>query len=167
MAIRDLIPWKKESKEMVANQPFDSGTVTDLRTRMDQMIENFWNDPFDFPFSRDRENFLYPQIDLSETDKEFTIVTDLPGLTENDIEILTHAQSVIIRGNKETSKEDRGRTYHRIERSQGSFQREISLSEDIDESKVEASIKNGVLTIHLPKLQGENSTRRRIPIKAG
>ena len=74
---------------------------------------------------------------------------------------------MIIRGNKETSKEDKGRTYHRIERSQGSFQREISLSEDIDESKVEASIKNGVLTIHLPKLQGENSTRRRIPIKAG
>lgn len=167
MAIRDLMPWKKESKEMAANQPFDSGTMTDLRTRMDQMLDNFWNDPFDFPFSTDRENFLYPQIDLSETDKEFTIITDLPGLNDDDIEILTHAKSVIISGNKETSKEDKGRTYHRIERVRGSFQREIPLSEEIDESKVEASMKKGVLTIHLPKLVSENPTRRRIPIKSG
>jgi HSP20 family protein len=165
MAIRDLIPWKKESKEMIANQPFDSGSITDLRTRIDQMMDNFWNDPFDFPFSTNRENFLYPQIDLSETEKEFTIITDLPGLTENDIEILAHSHSVKIRGNKETSKEEKNRTYHLTERNRGSFSREISLSEEIDESKVEANIKNGVLTIHLPKLPDERSTRRRIPIK--
>jgi HSP20 family protein len=93
-------------------------------------------------------------------------VPDLPGLSENDIEILVHSQSVVIRGNKETSKEEKNRTYHRTERTHGSFSREISLSEEIDESKVEAGIKNGVLTIHLPKLHEERSTRRRIPIKA-
>src|SRR5665648_216980 len=160
MAIRDLIPWKKESKEIIANQPFDSGSITDLRTRLDRMMENFWNDPFDFLFSTNEENFLYPQIDLSETEKEFTIVTDLPGLTENDIEILTHSQSVVICGNKETSTEEKNRTYHRTERIRGSFSREISLSEEIDESKVEARKKNGVLTIHLPKLLNERSTRK-------
>jgi HSP20 family protein len=159
MAIKDLIPWKKESKEFLMNQPISNDPYSSINNFMAGYMDDLWNSPFG------SDKFLYPQIDLSETDIEFSIVTDLPGMKAKDIEILAHANVLTNRGKKETVKEEKNRQYYKTERVSGSFCREIPLSQEVDESKVEATIKNGVLTIHLPKINNGSSNRKRIPIK--
>lgn len=165
MAVRDLIPWNKRTKELLTNQPFKNDHNFSINDLMTGYTDDFWRSPFDMDGLARFKEFLYPQIDFSETEKEFTIVTDLPGISEKDIEIFAHSNILTIQGKKETVKEEKNRQYHKTEREWGSFYREIPLNQNIDESKVEASIKNGVLTIHLPKLISKESDRKRIPIK--
>ena len=168
MPIRDLIPWKKsETEELSERTPEYSDPILELQSRMNRMLDSFFEEPIaNLAAHSPRSNYL-PSIDFSETEKEFTLSADLPGMEEKDIEISLSKNILTIRGNREEVKEEEGRQYHRIERSSGSFYREIQLPEGIDEEMVEAKFKNGVLTIHLPKSESAVIKHKKIPIKTG
>lgn len=111
-----------------------------------------------------------PRVDVSESDKEIKIVAELPGVEEKDVEVTLSGNQLTIKGQKrhesEEKKEEKGRTYHRIERSFGSFQRVMSVPYDIDPGKVTAEFKAGVLTVTLPKPAEVVAQTKKIAIKS-
>ena len=98
-------------------------------------------------------------------DKEIKVSVELPGIDKNDIDVSLARDTLTISGEKRQETEDRGKNYHRMERSYGAFKRSIPLLCDVDEAEVDATFKNGVLTVTLPKVV-EGQCRRAIKIKA-
>lgn len=111
---------------------------------------------------------MRPRIDMRETDEAFVVEAELPGIAEDDIDVQLSDNVVTIRGEKRHErKEDKGESYHFVERSYGSFSRSIPLGYDVDPDSVEAVFKDGVLTLTLPKPADAASRTRRISVKKG
>ena len=92
-----------------------------------------------------------PLVDITEDDKEYVIKAELPEMKKEDIKLNVHDDVLTITGERKSEKEEKGKKYHRIERSYGSFMRSFTLPEDADGSKVSAEYKDGMLKVHLPK----------------
>jgi HSP20 family protein len=92
-----------------------------------------------------------PQVDISEDDKEYLVKTDLPEMKKEEIKVNVENGVLSISGERKSEKEEKGKKFHRIERSYGSFERTFTVPEDADGSKVSADFKEGVLKVHLPK----------------
>ncbi|MEW5915761.1 MAG: Hsp20/alpha crystallin family protein [Gemmatimonadota bacterium] len=108
----------------------------------------------------------FPAVNVSEADGEFTVTAELPGLTAKDVTVDFCDGTLTIRGEKteeETKKED-DRTYYRWERQFGSFQRSFPFPGGIDEGKIAAEFKDGILTVHLPKAEEAKVKHREIAI---
>jgi HSP20 family protein len=102
---------------------------------------------------------------MVETDEDFRVSAELPGVDGTDIEVLlTEDNTLTIRGEKKIEDEDRERRLH--ERFYGRFERRISLPDEVEADKVEASFKNGVLTVKLPRSAKAKESVRRIPLQA-
>jgi len=104
-----------------------------------------------------------PLVDISEDDKEYVIKADLPEVKKDDVKISVHDGVLSISGERKYEKEEKGKKYHRVERSYGSFERSFTVPADAEEEKVSAQFKDGVLMVHLPK--GENAKPKRREIK--
>ena len=93
-----------------------------------------------------------PAVDVREDDKELTILAELPGLTGENVEVTCDNGILTIRGEKaEERKEGDERRYHLVERTWGSFTRSFQLPQGVDESKIDGSFENGILTVRIPK----------------
>jgi len=124
---------------------------------------------FDRFFPRDGgwaiETGVYPALNLWEDDESLYVEAELPGMELDDLEIyVTGNDQLTIKGERKAPEVQKG-TWHRQERSFGSFTRLISLPAPVDADRVEAEFKNGVLTIRLPKR--EEAKPRRITVQAG
>jgi HSP20 family protein len=121
---------------------------------MDSLFES-WTKDLGLPQVSLLPAQFLPRTNVSETDKEIQVTAELPGVDQKDIEITLTGGDLLIKGEKKSEvdekKDDKGRTYHRVERSFGSFQRRLALPYDVDPNKVQASFKDGVLTVTLPK----------------
>jgi HSP20 family protein len=107
-------------------------------------------------------------VNVTEREKEFEVTAELPGMAENDIDISLSRDVLTLKGEKKQETEDKGDNYYRMERSYGKFSRVIPLPADaVDNDNVEATFKNGVLTIILPKLEEAQQISRRITVNAG
>ncbi len=133
-------------------------------------------------FSRDFSNFetllprlfreainsnlkILPRTDLSETDKEYIIEADLPGIQEKDLDVSISKDGILsIQGKRESKEEVKKRNYYRLERSCGCFERNISLPADCDVDKVNTSFKAGTLTIMIPKKALAASQTKKLKI---
>lgn len=98
-------------------------------------------------------SFLKPSVDIKENKKNYKISVEVPGVEESDIKLELVDGSLVIRGEKRQENEDKDEHYHSVERSYGSFQRVLSLPEDVNEDDIDAKFKNGVLTITAPRKQ--------------
>ena len=155
---KSLIPWRKKSE-------FEHPVVS-LRERVDDLFDDFFKDfhsPSLWKSSFSQSDFM-PKIDISESDKEISISAELPGMTEKDIEVTLEDNMLNIKGEKKHEEEKKEKNYHHIERRYGSFYRSIPISEVVDSEKIDASFKNGVLSIVLPKENTEKD-RKRIEVK--
>jgi HSP20 family protein len=103
-------------------------------------------------------------LDLSETDQTFEVRLDVPGVNPKEIDIQQNANMLTISGERREEKEEKGKTYHFVERSFGSFSRSVSLPSPVKEDAIEARYKDGVLTVTLPKT--EEAKSRKIAITA-
>ena len=104
-------------------------------------------------------------MDVEETDKEYRVTAELPGLEERDVEVLLQDGLLIVRGEKKLESENRNRTYS--ERFYGRFERQITLDRDVDDGAVNATFKNGVLAVTVPKSVRAVERSKQIPINAG
>lgn len=107
-----------------------------------------------------------PKMDLEETEKEYRITAELPGVEEKDVEVLLTGNSLTLKGEKKEEKEEKGKSFYHVERSYGSFQRTVPLPDGIDLKKVDAEFKSGVLTVKLPKTAEVKKTGKKVPIKS-
>ncbi len=137
-----------------------------IQNEMNRLFDEFFSDAFPFSgqlASRRSADFL-PRLDISETETEFKVSAELPGMEEKDIKIRLEKDVLLLSGEKKSEVEEKEKTYHRVERSYGSFERVIPFNTALDEEKVSAVFKNGVLTVTLPKAKEAIKTSRTIAI---
>ena len=103
-----------------------------------------------------------PAMDLVETDDHLLLRGDLPGMTEDDIEIEVKDSVLTVSGERKAENEERGEGYHRVERAFGSFSRSLTLPQGVDADKVEANFDKGVLEVRIPKPAEAKPTRVQI-----
>jgi HSP20 family protein len=104
-----------------------------------------------------------PSVDISETESEYQIKAEIPDVKKEDVKVTLEDGVLTIQGERKHEKEEKGKKYHRIERSYGSFVRTFSLPDVIDDDKVKAEFKDGVLDLHLPK--SEKAKPKAIEVK--
>lgn len=118
------------------------------------------------PFNLFSDNFLQPKMDMRETEKEFIVTAEIPGVTEKDIEIAVSEDGFLkITAEKKEEKEEHTDGLFLSERSYGSVQRMVPLPAEIDVSKATADFENGVLTIDLPKSEAALKKVKKISVK--
>ena len=92
-----------------------------------------------------------PRVDISETDKEFVIKAEIPDVKKDDVKVTVDSGVLTLQGERKQEKEEKGKKFHRVERYYGSFTRSFTLPDNVDESKVKASFKDGMLNLQIPK----------------
>jgi HSP20 family protein len=100
-----------------------------------------------------------PSVDIHETEDGFVIKAELPGVSKDDISIDVHQNTLTLRGQRKHESEVKQDKYHRVERSYGTFQRSFVLPTMVDQDKVQATYKDGVLELHLPKSEAAKPKR--------
>ena len=130
----------------------------------------FWPslyEPFRTMGSRLAE-WVAPASEASADDKVYRIALELPGVEEKDIDLRIDEGVVTVKGEKKTSREEKGETWYFSERQYGSFSRSFRLPPDADEAGVKADLKDGVLTVSVPKKSAEEVAKAtRVPIGKG
>jgi HSP20 family protein len=106
-----------------------------------------------------------PAMDLVETEDDFVLRADLPGLTESDVNIELEDNVLTISGERKAEHEERKEGYYRVERASGTFARSLTLPEGVDPERVRASFDKGVLEVRVPK--PEQRKPRKVQISAG
>ena len=94
-----------------------------------------------------------PRVDIAETDKEFIINAEIPDVKKEDVKVMVDNGTLTISGERKQEKEEKGKKFHRVERFYGSFSRSFTLPNNVDESKIEASFKDGMLNLTVPKTE--------------
>jgi len=104
-----------------------------------------------------------PVVDISEDDKEYLVKAELPDLKKEEVKVVVENGELTLSGERKFQKEEKGKKYHRIERSYGSFLRSFTLPAGVNAEKVSADFKDGVLEVHLPK--DEQAKPKTIEVK--
>jgi len=120
---------------------------------------------FNTLFDEGRSQRWVPAMDLVESDDQFVLKADLPGLGEDDVAIEIRDNTLTISGERKSEYEQRERGWYRVERSTGAFSRSLSLPEGVDPEGVTAAFDKGVLEVRIPK--PEQKKPRRVQIRAG
>ncbi len=151
---RELTVWKPLRK------------ITPFRDfeRMRRDMDRMWDSFFERGTLRGEEGREWlPSLDVAETKNEIVVKAEVPGLGPKDIDISLSDGLLTIKGEKKQEREEKEENYHLVERSYGSFARSIRLPNEVRSDKINASYKNGVLKVVLPK--SEEAKKKEVKIK--
>jgi HSP20 family protein len=154
-------------------------TMSIVRWNPERELHSFPGDVLGFPRGINRmfADFLHgglwdeesiqggwnPAVDIAEKDDEYVVKVELPGVNKEDVKISTRDNILTIRGEKKEEKETKESSFHHVERAYGSFQRSFTLSTGVKSDKIEATFKDGILAINLPK--AEEARPKMIEVK--
>lgn len=147
--MRSLIPWARTT-----------GALEPLRIEMEDLFQRF----FGQPDANGAAGAWAPRVDVEETEKEFIVKADLPGVDPKDVEITLAHGELTLKGEKKCEKETKEKNFHRIERFAGRFYRTIPLPVGTDPDKVTAGSAKGVITVTVPKKP--EAQARKVAIQA-
>lgn len=187
MSVKKWIPWnwfKKEEEDSGESVPVKRVDAQDHGYALSNPIEHFHREvdrlfeqafrgfgmrPFGFdrPIKPQLDGMLKPTLDLGATDKEYSIAVEIPGVDETDVRLEIANDVLTIRGEKKHENEEKGKNYYRMERSYGSFQRTLSLPDDVDQDNVSATFKKGVLTVSMPRKALPKADVKQIEVTTG
>ncbi|MFW8635641.1 Hsp20/alpha crystallin family protein [Cribrihabitans pelagius] len=157
------------------------GPLWNIRDEIDDLLEDLHSGSFFAPLrsrGRGRRNPLrwplqefswkMPVLDVVDKEDELKLSAELPGLSEEDIDLRVGDGTLTLRGEKKQEHEEGGEEggFYLSERRFGSFERTIGIPEGIDRDKIEATFKNGVLTVRLPKKPDARNPARKIDVKS-
>ena len=138
-------------------------------------FDDFFNRPLGAFFGADEEGSAAkllsaelswrPAADISETDKEYLVKAQLPGVKKDDVELSIEHGMLTIQGERKVEKSSEDEKMHRTESFYGKYARSFTLPEDVDEKKISAQCKDGVLTVHLPKTKAKVEKPKKIAIE--
>jgi HSP20 family protein len=152
---------KKETRQQPMRPWFSRSPLQNLREEMRDMLSHAFGDEQEtWPLMR-----IVPSLDLSETDDAVELRMDLPGMDAKDIDVQVNQNMLTVSGQRGEQSEEKGRTFHRVERRSGSFSRTITLPCPVKEDAIAAQYRDGVLTVQLPKTTEAKS--RRIQVATG
>ena len=176
MAVRDLIPWGRNRSSVPSTSQSDEvSPFLNLHREMTRLFDDVFNrieggvpSLFGRGPSWSSGSWLsgsWPSLEVDGSDKEVRVSAELPGMDEKDVEVLVDDGVLTIRGERKSETEDKDRQFS--ERYYGRFERSIALPYEVEENKAEASFRNGVLTVTLPKSAKAQDKAKRIAINAG
>jgi HSP20 family protein len=163
MNVRDLIPWSRRNATTPTAYGNEQNPLLAFHRDMNRLFDETFRD-FGMPSMFGR-SVAWPSVEVSETEKDIRVSAELPGLDEKDVEVLLDDGTLTLRGEKKSEFEDKDR--HFSERTYGRFERQIPLGFDIEADKVEATFRNGVLTVTIPKSETSGAQTKRIAINTG
>ena len=169
MSITNLMPWRR--KEQAPRKREDETVnreeehpLTLFERDMNRMFDEFFSGLGVAPAWESGWSAFSPQVDIVDGEQEIKVSVELPGLDENDIEVSFSRDTLTIGGEKRQEKEDKGKNYYRMERAYGSFKRAIPIPCGVKTEDIDATFKNGVLSIVLPKATA-GVCRQKITVK--
>ena len=166
MKFKYLVPTRCDShnEPAIHNPEFPSFLLNSQVDRFfDHLDSNFFkSSPFDF-HSTFKQSYI-PKVDVTETENEFLISAELPGMDDKDVDVTLDNGTLSLKGEKKIEKEDKQQEYYSAERSYGSFQRSFQIPETIDQNKIAASFIKGILAVKLPKVPEAKEEVKNIPI---
>ncbi|KPL23432.1 MAG: hypothetical protein AMJ75_06085 [Phycisphaerae bacterium SM1_79] len=125
----------------------ERGGLARLHSDMDDLFDSFFRG-LDRPFAGYK---AWPAIDVAEEQDAIVVRAEVPGCKAEDIDISVYGNTLTISGEKKLSEQKKEKGYYHVESTYGSFRRELTLPTDVDQSKIDAVCKDGVLSITLPK----------------
>ena len=162
MNMRDLIPWGRSQQTTPSRYRDEGDPFMTLHREMNRLFDDVFRG-FDMaPFGGVSRMASWPHVEVVDNDKDVRISAELPGLEDKDVEVLMGDGILTIRGEKKSEIEDKERAFS--ERTYGRFERRIPLAWEVEDDKIEASFKNGVLTVALPKSAESRSEVKRIAV---
>jgi HSP20 family protein len=126
-------------------------------------LNRLMDDFFGRRFDAESPTVWQPVVDIEESPEAYVVRAELPGMRLEDIKITVADNALSIRGEKQRDEEKKGTTYHRVERVYGSFERSFSLGHAVAADKIEATYRDGVLEVNIPK--AEEAKAREIQVK--
>lgn len=135
--------------------PYRRSGLPDVFREIEEMNKRFWPELALRDLTTGEEMEWAPRLDVTETEKNVEVKAELPGMERKDIDITLDRGLLVIKGEKREEKEEKDRYYHRVERRYGTFCRSVQLPAEVKEEKIEATFKDGVLTVTLPKIESE------------
>lgn len=185
MDLQRLNPWNwfkhEESQSRGAQIPVKkadeaTGLSPHPIQQLHQQIDRLFDDAFQgFGFPGLRSQFdesgrwlntqsFRPSLNVSSDNKSYQVTLEAPGLSEEDLAVEVSGDVLTIQGSKKEEKESKEKHYYRIERSYGSFQRTLSLPDDANADEIQASMKNGVLSLVIPRREAVDTQVKKITI---
>jgi len=151
---------------LVRRQPRRAQTARNpFFTDMDRLYSPgpFWpSNLFGQQLAEDLKNTWVPPVDVQETEDAYLFTAELPGMSKDDVSITLEDNLLTLSGERSLKEKEEGENFHRVERAHGSFSRSFSLPSQVDSTKVEASFKDGLLTVEIAK--AEQAKPRKIEI---
>mgnify|MGYP003132059009 CR=1 FL=1 len=126
--------------------------------RFSDIMDEFFNDAV-----ATRQHAFAPSIDISETDKQYLIDVEVPGMDKKDIELNVDNNTLIISGERKFENKEDGKHFHRVESSYGNFSRSFTLPDNVESESIQATYNNGILNITIDK--SEQKMKKQIKIK--
>ena len=162
MVMQYLIPWgrQKYATPMLGGD-YEGTPAVGFRREMDRFFNDLFRSPMFSRFGDFGATAEWPKLDVKDSDKEFLVVVEVPGLKQEDVKLFVENGMLLISGEKKGDKEEFGYS----ERFYGRFERQVPLPFSVDEEHCKAEFGDGLLTIHLPKL-AETEYKKKIPINA-
>ncbi len=146
------------AKHLTTWDPFRE--MVSLRDELDRLFDSVFG-----RLPRERaETYWAPPLDIEENDDSIVVRVELPGMNKEDIKVSLSGDTLTISGERKQESERKGKTYYRVERAYGKFQRTVTLPAEVEGDKAKASYKAGVLELVLPK--SEKSKAKEITIVA-
>jgi len=169
MQLRDLIPWGRHD-----HRPHDGALIPSAARRdeeghpfltLHREVNRLFDDVFREFGGAGFGRVSWPTVEVSEDSKAIRVSAELPGMDEDDVDVVFDDGVLILRGEKRSDVEDKDRHYS--EHFYGRFERVVPVPVAIDEDGIKAQFKKGVLTVTLPKSKAQQESVRRIPINRG
>jgi HSP20 family protein len=168
MALTDLIPWTGSRRNAALRQGSDP--MRALQSDLNRVFEDFFRG-LDMPGLSAGDHMLasgrIPDIDVQDTGNAIQVKAELPGLNEEDFEISVSDGALVIRGEKKDERRKEEQGYVLRERAFGRIERTVPLPEGIDPDGAQASFRNGVLTVTIPKTEQSRASVKRIGVRRG
>jgi HSP20 family protein len=153
MTTKNVMKWSEPKQMQDYHNPFEL-----MKKQMNSIFDSFFDE---FGIQEQSSELMHsPKLDIYETEKEVHIAVEVPGMEEKDLSVELDQNVLTIHGEKKHEINVEESTCHRVERSYGKFQRSIRLPRGINESKVNAKYKNGVLEVILPKDEKEQKSKK-------
>ena len=144
--------------------PEERGPLAGLQHEMNRLFEDFFSGGPLRTLFHDGDTFL-PLVDIRETNDKIIVDAELPGLNPQDVTIRVEGDRLVFSGERRHEKKEQSESYSRVERSYGRFERQLQLPRGVDPEKVDATYKDGVLTIEIAKKEEAKPKTIEVKVK--
>jgi HSP20 family protein len=161
-------PSSKENEPRTMEEQYHGTCKWEPLRGIDDMFDRYMR-AMSWPANQGQELIVTgdwsPRVDISETDSEFQIKVEIPDIKKEDVKVRVDNGVLTIQGERKQEKDEKGKKFHRIERYYGNFIRSFTLPDNVDETKIGATFKDGMLNLQVPKSTRKNHNAIEVKVE--